>query len=85
MKDTIENKEAVEMMNRCKQEILSLRAQIERLAPKADAYDKLAIVLGLLPRPSVGMGEDVVWVLDKRMRELQPPKPVPVDDLAQGA
>ena len=77
MRETMETKEAIEMMTRCKQEIMSLRAQIDRLTPKADAYDKLAIVLGLLPRQSVGMGEDLVWVLDKRMRELQPPKPEP--------
>lgn len=82
MRETMETKEAIEMMTRCKQEIMSLRAQIDRLTPKADAYDKLAIVLGLLPRQSVGMGEDLVWVLDKRMRELQPPKPEPVEDAA---
>lgn len=68
----ISNREAIEMMTRCKQEIQSLRAQIERLKPKADAYDNLAIVLSLLPRQSIGMGEDLVWVLDKRMRELKP-------------
>jgi hypothetical protein len=72
MPPEISNKEAIEMMNRCKHEIMDLRRQIDRLTPKADAYDKLAIVLGLLPHQSVGMGEDLVWVLDKRMRELQP-------------
>jgi hypothetical protein len=60
------------MMNRCKHEIMNLRAQIDRLKPKADAYDNIAIVLRLLPQQSIGMGEDLVWVLDKRMRELQP-------------
>lgn len=77
MKDTIDNREAIEMMNRCKQEIIGLRATIDRLTPKADAYDKLSIVLSLLPRQGVGMGEDLVWVLDKRMRELEPPKADP--------
>lgn len=72
MQDTISNKEAIEMMNRCKQEIISLRATIDRLQPKADAYDNLAIVLHLLPRQSMGMGENLVWVLDKRIRELEP-------------
>jgi hypothetical protein len=81
MRDTIENREAIEMMNRCKHEIQNLRARIAALEPKADAYDKLAIVLGLLPRPSVGMGEDLVWTLDKRIRELQP-KPTPVEEVA---
>ncbi len=68
----ISNQEAIEMMNRCKQEIVCMRATIDRLKPKADAYDNFAIVLGLLPRPSVGMGEDLVWTLDKRIRELTP-------------
>lgn len=64
--------EALQMMSRCKHEILSLRAVIARLEPKADAYDNLVCVLRLLPKPSVVMGEDMVWLLDKRMRELEP-------------
>jgi hypothetical protein len=68
----ISNQEAIEMMNRCKQEIIGMRATIDRLKPKADAYDNLVVVLGLLPRQSVGMGEDLVWILDKRIRELGP-------------
>lgn len=72
--DAINNREAIEMMNRCKSEIVGLRATIERLKPKADAYDNLAAVLRLLPQPSMGMGEDLVWTLDKRIRELTPPK-----------
>lgn len=72
MPPEMSNAEAIEMMNRCKHEIMDLRAQVERLKPKADAYDNLAIVLGLLPRQSMGMGEDLVWVLDKRIRELEP-------------
>lgn len=66
------NAEAIEMMNRCKHEIMMLRAQIDRLQPKADAYDNLASVLRLLPQPSIGMSEDMVWILDKRIRELAP-------------
>lgn len=73
---TISNAEAIEMMNRCKHEIMDLRATIDRLRPKADAYDNLATVLRLLPQPSVGMGEDMVWRLDKRIEELTP-KPAP--------
>lgn len=65
----------IEMMNRCKEEIRSLRAVIDRLKPKAEAYDNLATLLRLLPQPGVAMGEDVVWILDKRIRELTP-KPV---------
>lgn len=71
MPPEMKNAEAIQMMNRCKQEILSLRAVIARLEPKADAYDNLVSVLRLLPQPSVGMGEDMVWILDKRIRELE--------------
>lgn len=72
MPPEISNQEAIEMMNRCKQEIIGMRATIDRLKPKADAYDNLVVVLGLLPRPSIGMGEDLVWIIDKRIRELTP-------------
>lgn len=80
MPPEISNKEAIEMMNRCKQEILTLRGVIARLEPKADAYDNLVTVLGLLPRKSVVMGEDLVWTLDKRIEELRPkPEAAPYD------
>lgn len=72
MPDTMSNKEAIDMMLRCKEEIRSLRIAIDRLKPKADAYDNLAAILRLLPQQSVGMGEDMVWILDKRIRELTP-------------
>lgn len=71
MKD-MSNSEGIEMMTRCKEEIHSLRATIDRLKPKADAYDNLAAVLRLLPQPSQGMGEDLVWTLNNRIRELTP-------------
>lgn len=71
MKD-ISNTEAIEMMNRCKHEIVAMRATIDRLRPKADAYDNIAVILRLLPQSSIGMSEDLVWILDKRIHELQP-------------
>ena len=37
MRDTMDTKEAIEMMNRCKQEIIGLRQVIDRLKPKAEA------------------------------------------------
>lgn len=72
MPPEINNAEAVQMMSRCKHEIMNLRARIEHLQPKADAYDNVAAVLSLLPQPSQGAGEDLVWILDKRIRELEP-------------
>jgi hypothetical protein len=69
----ISAQEAVDMMKRCKAEIESLRAHIAHIEPKAAAYDNIATILRLLPKQGIGMGEDVVWTLDKRIRELQPP------------
>lgn len=65
------DKEAVQMMQRCKGEIQALRAEINRLRPKADAYDSIAHVLSLMPRASQRMGEDVIWALDRRIREIE--------------
>lgn len=70
MQDKIENREAIEMMNRCKQEIIKLRDEINRLRPKAEAYESIFLILRLLPQPSIGMGEDLVWILNKRIQEL---------------
>lgn len=72
MPPEISNQEAIKMMSRCKHEIVSLKATISRLQPKAEAYDNIASVLSLLPRQSVGMSEDLIFVLDKRIRELTP-------------
>lgn len=69
------NSEGIEMMNRCINEIGALKAQIERLRPKADAYDNIAIILRLLPQQGQAMGEDLVWALKLRIRELTPPTP----------
>jgi hypothetical protein len=65
------DKEAVEMMNRCRHEIMNLRAHIDRLTPKAEAYDNIAAILRLLPQPSRSMGEDLLWALDRRIREIE--------------
>ena len=78
------NNEAIDMMNRCVNEIAMLRVTIDRLRPKADAYDNMAAILRLLPQPSQGMGkdlqwEDLQWVLKKRIQELTPkPESAPV-------
>lgn len=66
------NHEAIEMMHRCRDEIRMLRRHIDALTPKAEAYDVLAKTINAMaPRPSIGMGEDVAWALDKRIAELQ--------------
>lgn len=68
----MDDKQATDMMRRCASEIKQLRSEIAVLRPKADAYDNLAVVLGLLPRPSVGYGEDLVWRLENKIKELEP-------------
>ena len=74
MTTEIKSAEAIEMMNRCKHEILRLRAHIAQLEPKADAYDNIVTILRLLPQSSRGMGEDLVWLLEKRICELEQSK-----------
>lgn len=65
------DKEAVDMMQRCKHDIIRLREEVDRLRPKAEAYDSVAQILALLPQRSGMVGEDVVWTLDKRIREIE--------------
>ena len=74
---TISNDEAVMMMRRCKDEIVGLRRRVDQLQSKADAYDSIAIILGLLPQPQQVMTEDIVWRIDQRIRELLTEKSEP--------
>lgn len=60
--------DAIHMMKRCRDEIRQQRATIEHLAPKAQAWDQLCKVLNLLPQPSQGYGEDLVWRLDEEIK-----------------
>jgi len=69
MKD-MSNQEAIQFMQRCKHEIQELKATINHLRPQAEAYNAIRSILGLLPQPSIGYGEDLVWILDKRIKEL---------------
>ncbi len=68
MPPEISNQEAIEMMKRCKQEIIGMRATIDRLKPKADSLSCWAYC----PVRASAWGEDMVWMLDKRIRELEP-------------
>lgn len=91
--------EAVEMMKRCREEIRQLQATVGRLQPKAEAYDAITNILGLLPRPSrpsQGYGVDIVWQLTKAIDAAEanaasPPKrmadmgPMPISDEPGGA
>lgn len=69
------DKEAIEMMQSCANEITGLKAEIARLAPKADAYDSVTAILRLLPQRSQGYGVDLVWQLNKKIAELKAGEP----------
>lgn len=65
------DRDVIQMAQRCIEEIKTLRAQVAELAPKAHAYDSISQVLDLLPKPSQGYGEDIVWRLQKQIDELR--------------
>lgn len=65
------DKEAIEMMRRCLQDLEDLRRQRDILAPKAEAYEMLRSVVNLIPKASVGYGEDITWTLKKKIKELE--------------
>ena len=66
------DKNVAEMIQQCIDEITSLRGQLAMLRPKAEAYDAITQVLGLLPQPPQGYGVDFVWQLRNQLEELQP-------------
>lgn len=71
MPPEMSKQEAIQMMTRCLHEIEGLRGEITVLRPKAEAYDNIAAVLRLLPQPTRGYGEDLTWVLKKRIKEIE--------------
>jgi predicted RNA-binding Zn ribbon-like protein len=79
--DVVNDKEAIDMMQRCLAEVRSLRAQVEHLSPLADAYIALRDVVRMAtPRNgAMAAGQDIIWTLEKRIRELEP-KPAPKPD-----
>lgn len=66
----MQNEDIIDMAQRCVEEIKMLRAEIDNLRPKAHAYESITAILGLLPRPTQGYGEDIVWRLNKQIAEL---------------
>lgn len=70
------DQEAIEMMQRCVHELEDNRRLVARLAPNAEAYEVIRDIIRMVPKPSQGYGEDLVWRLKKKIDELQPkPKP----------
>lgn len=65
------NHEAIQMMERCRQEINDLQLEIASLKPKAEAYDNIAVVLGLMPKRSQSARGDFTYTLTNRINELK--------------
>lgn len=61
--------DTIQMMARCKNEIQMQRTAIAALSPKAEAYDLIKQILGLLPKQSQGYGEDMVYKLERAILE----------------
>lgn len=64
-------KTQAQMLNRLGGEIKELQATVAALAPKAEAYDLLKKVLGLVPGPSQGYGEDIHWVIRTELTKIE--------------
>lgn len=62
--------EFIAMGRRASAEIKRLRAHIDKLQHKAHAYDNITAILGLLPQRNTGVGEDLAWQIDGRIKEL---------------
>lgn len=71
--------QAIQMMQRCVEEITSLRGRLAIIEPKAEAYDLLSKVVGFVGDGGIsrGHGEDIVWRLKRQIEELTPQ---PADD-----
>lgn len=66
------NKDALLMLGVLREEILSLRAHIARLQPKAEAYELISKILHVTVKDqSGGEGEDVLWKIDTQRRKIE--------------
>lgn len=70
---TVAKEEFMNMANRSSEEIKALPAQVQFLAPKAQAYDCIAIILGALVQQQHPSGEELAKLLDARVEFLARP------------
>jgi hypothetical protein len=77
----MDDKEAMDMMHRCVDELTTNRKTIEYLSVRAEAYEVIRDVVRMAsPKSSQGYSEDLVWRLKKKIEELKPkPKIAEVD------
>lgn len=67
----MEDKEAIQMMQRCIDEIKTQRRIVEHLSPRAEAYEVIRDIVRMSPKTTQGYGEDLVWRLEAKVRELE--------------
>jgi hypothetical protein len=68
----VDNKEAIDMMQRCVEELETQRRIVQHLQPQAEAYEVIRDIVRMSPKQTQGYGEDLVWRLKKKIAELQP-------------
>lgn len=54
----------ISLLHSALHEIRGLRSRLAEVEPKAQAYDVLATIVGLIPRPTQGYGMDVAWQIE---------------------
>jgi hypothetical protein len=67
----MKDQEAIQMMQRCAHELRDLRSQINNLATKAEAYEVIRDVVNRFSQRGGIVSEDLVWTLEKKIKELQ--------------
>lgn len=67
----LRNHDVADMADRAAEEIEGLRRQIDHLRPQAEAYQAICSILGLLPQPTVGYGEDIAYRLRRQALDLR--------------
>jgi len=61
----MDDREYIQMLTRTGEEIKALRYQVAELRPKAEAYGAICTILGLIPQPAQGYGEDIMWIIER--------------------
>lgn len=64
-KDDQDAVSALNLLHNARSEIMVLKQQIRELRPKAEAYEALLIVMGLLPQQSMQMSQDLPASIEK--------------------
>lgn len=67
----MDDREAIQMMQRCVHELRDMRRMNKELAPAAEAFNVIRKIVHVALPESRGASEDLVWVLEKRIRELE--------------